>query len=664
MKNLFKKSWFFSILILSLILTVFLINLWIMSLNLKLIYQGESLLSLASNISSGGYIIIYAFILMLVFYISIIPILLSGFSLFRKNNWGILLSILYNLGFSIALIIFQTVHHYLSIFAIILIIFNIILTIGIFVLVIFRRRVLDYKKDDKEIEINDSKFPIIILIIDIVSILAFLTTFFIPLYSIIQSGPNYHATMIRVMFSGETNIRVIISFLVNFAIFLSVLLYFADALTHYFFDKEKFINKSKTLITTTFSASVIFFLTGLAMDIYLTISLNTVVQTVAFIPMLLMIIVVFAHAILIGKNGSQKQLSNGRHEIKYSKIEPLLYVILLTAITVLMLLLPIVKIDIIFGSFTNFVDLTGFDILRDYLSLDPGYRLIAFILVVMLISVGLCLVVAVTSYLSKYKRFNSIVKFATGVNVFFIFIVSISGYYFQIAKEINEVLILDIVNFYGVSLPNGIDFDYVISTDAIYALFAAVAVLILMFVRKAFDRDEETLLEANGLASNNTESNNATYDEEIDQAFDPCPSFTELDAKVEQFREDLKQRKTLKTKDASLNELVNFVVEYARNSRLHLSYTPEDIATFVSGLGSSRLSILQGMSGTGKTSLPKIFSEAVFGNCEIIEVESSWKDKNELLGYYNEFSMRYTPKKFTLALYKAALNQEYLLLSF
>ena len=43
-------------------------------------------------------------------------------------------------------------------------------------------------------------------------------------------------------------------------------------------------------------------------------------------------------------------------------------------------------------------------------------------------------------------------------------------------------------------------------------------------------------------------------------------------------------------------------------------------------------------------------------------MESSWKDKNELLGYYNEFSMKYTPKKFTLALYKAALNKEILTL--
>jgi 5-methylcytosine-specific restriction endonuclease McrBC GTP-binding regulatory subunit McrB len=56
--------------------------------------------------------------------------------------------------------------------------------------------------------------------------------------------------------------------------------------------------------------------------------------------------------------------------------------------------------------------------------------------------------------------------------------------------------------------------------------------------------------------------------------------------------------------------------------------------------------------------LPKIFTEAVMGRCELIEVESSWRDKNELLGYYNEFSRTYTPKKFTQALYKAKLDPE------
>ena len=66
------------------------------------------------------------------------------------------------------------------------------------------------------------------------------------------------------------------------------------------------------------------------------------------------------------------------------------------------------------------------------------------------------------------------------------------------------------------------------------------------------------------------------------------------------------------------------------------------------------------MSGTGKTSLPKIVAEALNSVCDIVEVESSWRDKNELLGYYNEFNKIYTPKKFTQALYKAKLNSEVL----
>lgn len=138
--------------------------------------------------------------------------------------------------------------------------------------------------------------------------------------------------------------------------------------------------------------------------------------------------------------------------------------------------------------------------------------------------------------------------------------------------------------------------------------------------------------------------------------FDNCPAFTELDNKIEVFNKELKKGQAAAFKNLSLPSLVEFVVEYAKNSRLHLSYSKKDIATFVAGLAACKLSILQGMSGTGKTSLPKIFLEALMGNCEIVEVESSWRDKNELLGFYNDFSKVYSPKKFTRALYKAALN--------
>lgn len=139
---------------------------------------------------------------------------------------------------------------------------------------------------------------------------------------------------------------------------------------------------------------------------------------------------------------------------------------------------------------------------------------------------------------------------------------------------------------------------------------------------------------------------------------DNCPIFTELDEKKDKFDIDIKERKKSSFENPTLPLIVDFIVRYARDSRLHLYYTHEEIATFIAGLGTTNLSILQGMSGTGKTSLPKIVAEALNSNCDIVEVESSWRDKNELLGYYNEFSKIYTPKKFTQALYKSKLNSE------
>lgn len=85
-----------------------------------------------------------------------------------------------------------------------------------------------------------------------------------------------------------------------------------------------------------------------------------------------------------------------------------------------------------------------------------------------------------------------------------------------------------------------------------------------------------------------------------------------------------------------------------------LFYDLNTIRSFVSGLAMSRLSILQGISGTGKTSLPKAFAEAIGGHCEVVEVQSGWKDKQDLIGYYNTFEKKYYEGKFLKALYKAS----------
>lgn len=668
MKQLIKKPWLIGIVITTILSLISLIHLWVLSLDLLSPYDTENFFSLANDIANGGVLVIFSFVVVVLFYVSLTTILISIFGIIRKTAWGMTPAIFFLLIFESTLIVFHVINTLLSTFALVLLILGIVLVISLVVLLVYRKRLLigDTPNLNPTVEVKPLGKAILraVLIIDIVSILVFMTTFIVPLYSLNDVSPDYHAIIIRALFFGDTNLEIIGSFLVNFTILLGVFLYFSDIISHYFFDQERFIQKSRTLINALFVSTLIFFIAGLALNIYYTLEGNEVV-TFAFIPIAMMVFVIFAFAVLKGKYHIDHPMTYKQFKLKYAKIEPLMYVILLTAVTVSLLFMPIIVMQITFGNFEYTVRLTGLNILLDYPNLDPGYRMVAYVLVVMLISSGLSLVIAISSYLSNFKQFNSIVKMATIVNVFFVFIIAISGYYFQIAQEINQAVMLDMFDFYGITLPEGLEYEYNIGTDTIYILIASVVVLILMFARKAFEQPTEPLFATPLPQSEDTKtevetaSNEPTESEEtVITSFDPCPAFTDLDLKADQFKADIEKRNAQKTNHTTLNQLVNFVVDYAKNSRLHLSYTPEDIATFVAGMGASKLSILQGMSGTGKTSLPKIFAEAVYGNCDIIEVESSWKDKNELLGYYNEFSMKYTPKKFTQALYKAALNPD------
>lgn len=136
---------------------------------------------------------------------------------------------------------------------------------------------------------------------------------------------------------------------------------------------------------------------------------------------------------------------------------------------------------------------------------------------------------------------------------------------------------------------------------------------------------------------------------------DVCPALTQIDTNVDSEKEnDLKKKRdNLKSQSESLNSIVNHIITYAASRAKPLFYSKEDIKAFIAGMAASPFAILQGMSGTGKTSLPRIFADAIFGEVSIVPVESSWRDRNELLGYYNDFSKKYTAKEFTCDLYKA-----------
>ncbi len=88
-------------------------------------------------------------------------------------------------------------------------------------------------------------------------------------------------------------------------------------------------------------------------------------------------------------------------------------------------------------------------------------------------------------------------------------------------------------------------------------------------------------------------------------------------------------------------------------SQLGLYYDLELIRYFLASLGTTRIVILQGISGTGKTSLPYAFGKFVQKDTTVVSVQPSWRERTELYGYFNEFTKKYSETEFLRAIYEA-----------
>ena len=91
---------------------------------------------------------------------------------------------------------------------------------------------------------------------------------------------------------------------------------------------------------------------------------------------------------------------------------------------------------------------------------------------------------------------------------------------------------------------------------------------------------------------------------------------------------------------------------------LKLYYDIEDIRRFVSGLAVSKMLILQGMSGTGKTSLAHALGTFVDNSSVVIPVQPVWKERSDLIGYYNEFTKRFNETLLLEKMYEANYSKD------
>ena len=93
-------------------------------------------------------------------------------------------------------------------------------------------------------------------------------------------------------------------------------------------------------------------------------------------------------------------------------------------------------------------------------------------------------------------------------------------------------------------------------------------------------------------------------------------------------------------------------------SQMRLYYAPEVVRQFFAAMGTGHLIILEGISGTGKTSLPYCMGRFLRHSAAICPVQPSWRDRSELLGYYNDFTKKFTETEFLRAVYEATYRND------
>lgn len=548
-----------------------------------------------------------------------------------------------------------------------------LVSLASFVILLFVER--EHKELSEEEMLKNNKITnaqkFLLLFFNVLAIAAIAVVFFVPLYSQVVDGVKIQYVLTDALSSKRT-LFIYIAFISFVIALLGAFLYFVRCLSSFFRSPHEFVKTSKFVMYLSTGLTLVFFLVGYIYSYAISTAAKPA-STISFIPLLISVLLLIPYSVIWGKTAPidenrEKVHKDGR---RWIRLEALVFCTILAGIVVFSNFLDMAKVKFNFIGYSQSVRISGFDLIFQPAKYGDGFRPLTFLIFVELIIVGSLLVTTFVAYFSKFKYYSLIVKLSSISNVIMLFMVGVFGFYYQIVQSLNEGTIVALLNFLGVTSIDTESYKYSVQSQTIYAFAASLVVLFIMIIRGQLSFGPMKQLVADlspvgGPSSDGTDNYGDKKEDEkkdigdkpklVSMSFDACPAFTELDLKKPGFDEDLATRESSPFSGSTLPELVNFVVDYARRSRLHLSYSAEDIATFVAGLGTSRLSILQGMSGTGKTSLPKIFIEAIRGNVDIIEVESSWRDKNELIGYYNEFSKSFTPKKFTQALYKARLN--------
>ncbi len=140
--------------------------------------------------------------------------------------------------------------------------------------------------------------------------------------------------------------------------------------------------------------------------------------------------------------------------------------------------------------------------------------------------------------------------------------------------------------------------------------------------------------------------------EELDDREKVFPGLSSIDVMYDGYSVE-----KIPTDNYQLEEIcVRFRNYLAKVEKLY--YELDTIRYFISGLAASKFMILEGLSGTGKSSLPRYFAKFIQSEVLFVPVQATWRDKTNLIGYFNDFSKIYTETEFLEKLYSANYNPD------
>lgn len=152
-----------------------------------------------------------------------------------------------------------------------------------------------------------------------------------------------------------------------------------------------------------------------------------------------------------------------------------------------------------------------------------------------------------------------------------------------------------------------------------------------------------------------TENNNSSVirqTEELDDREKVFPALSMMDEEYEGYAVE-----SVVSDNLTLNEIATRFRNYlAKEEKLYFDI--DTIRFFVSGFAASHFMILEGLSGTGKSSLPRYFAKFINANLLFVPVQATWRDKTNLIGYFNDFSKAYSETEFLTSLYHANYNPD------